>query len=110
MIPLHSSIEKAQLQLKTELGQKFTVMMNHGSMRVEYFAPQDVDTQAPHKQDELYIIASGTAIFNRNKERVHCKIGDVLFVPAGMQHRFEHFSEDFATWVIFYGPQGGELQ
>ena len=110
MIPLHSSIEKAQLQLKTELGQKFTVMMNHGSMQVEYFAPQDVDTQAPHKQDELYIIASGNAIFNRNKERVHCKIGDVLFVPAGMQHRFEHFSEDFATWVIFYGPQGGEVQ
>jgi hypothetical protein len=22
--------------------------------------------------------------------------------------RFEDFSDDFATWVIFYGPPGGE--
>jgi hypothetical protein len=29
-------------------------------------------------------------------------------VAAGVQHRFEEFSDDFATWVIFYGPEGGE--
>jgi hypothetical protein len=32
----------------------------------------------------------------------------VLFVPAGMDHRFVNFSGDFAAWVIFYGPAGGE--
>jgi len=32
----------------------------------------------------------------------------LLFVPAGVEHRFEHFSEDFSTWVVFYGPRGGE--
>ena len=108
MIPFHTSIANAQHQLKGESNQKFTVMMNHGSMQVEYFAPEDVDTQTPHKQDELYFIASGNAIFNRNSERIHCKTGDVLFVPAGMQHKFENFSDDFATWVVFYGPNGGE--
>ncbi|MFT5765663.1 MAG: mannose-6-phosphate isomerase-like protein (cupin superfamily), partial [Saprospiraceae bacterium] len=36
--------------------------------------------------------------------------GDVLFVPAGVAHRFEKFTEDFATWVIFYGPKGGEVE
>jgi hypothetical protein len=25
-----------------------------------------------------------------------------------MEHHFENFSDDFATWVIFYGPDGGE--
>jgi len=25
-------------------------------------------------------------------------------------HRFEEFSNDFAVWVFFYGPEGGELQ
>jgi hypothetical protein len=25
-----------------------------------------------------------------------------------MEHRFEDFTEDFATWVVFYGPEGGE--
>jgi hypothetical protein len=30
-------------------------------------------------------------------------------VPAGTVHRFEDFSDDLTVWVIFYGPQGGEL-
>ncbi len=34
--------------------------------------------------------------------------GDVLFVPAKVAHRFEDFSNGFATWVMFYGPSGGE--
>jgi hypothetical protein len=29
-------------------------------------------------------------------------------VPAGHVHRFESFSDDFAVWVFFYGPSGGE--
>jgi mannose-6-phosphate isomerase-like protein (cupin superfamily) len=33
---------------------------------------------------------------------------DVLFVPAGVEHRFENFTDDFTTWVIFYGQKGGE--
>jgi hypothetical protein len=32
----------------------------------------------------------------------------MLFVPAGDEHRFTNFSDDFATWVFLYGPKGGE--
>jgi hypothetical protein len=32
----------------------------------------------------------------------------MLFVPAGVVHRFEDFSDDLAIWVMFYGPEGGE--
>ena len=28
---------------------------------------------------------------------------------AGVEHRFENFSDDFAVWVFFYGPEGGEV-
>lgn len=34
--------------------------------------------------------------------------GDFLFVPAGVEHRFEEFTDDLAVWVVFYGPDGGE--
>ena len=34
--------------------------------------------------------------------------GDVLFVPAGVTHRFENFTADLTVWVVFYGPEGGE--
>ena len=34
--------------------------------------------------------------------------GDCFFVPAGVEHRFTRFSPDFAAWVVFWGPEGGE--
>lgn len=86
----------------------FVKLMEHGTMSVEYYAPAKVDNQTPHRQDELYVIASGSGTFNRGGERVAFNAGDVLFVPAAMEHRFEDFTDDFATWVIFYGADGGE--
>ena len=102
------SIAEAVDQLSKEETNRFATVMRNGSMIVEYYAPHNVDLQKPHQQDEIYIIASGSGIFSRNKEKVACKTGDVLFVPAAMEHRFEDFTADFATWVIFYGPEGGE--
>ena len=102
------SIEEAINKLSKEETNRFTTVMQHGSMSVEYYAPQKIDLQKPHKQDELYIIANGSGTFSRDNEKVNCETGDVLFVPAGMEHRFEHFTTDFDTWVIFYGPAGGE--
>ena len=32
--------------------------------------------------------------------------GTLLSVPAGVG--FEDFTDDFSTWVLFHGPQGGE--
>lgn len=104
------SAEEALIKLLEENEFPFTVVMKHGTMTIEYFAPQERDTQTPHRQDEIYVITSGHSSFYRNGERVKCKKGDVLFVPAGMEHYFENFSDDFATWVIFYGPDGGEKE
>ena len=95
-------------QLKFETENKSTIVMQYGTMSVEYFAPQKTDTQTPHEQDELYVVVRGHGQFKRAGEVFECKAGDVLFVPAVMEHRFENFSDDFATWVIFYGPKGGE--
>lgn len=96
-------------QLKQEAEKPFIVLMQHGTMSVEYFAPKKSDTQSPHQQDELYVIARGHGFLNRNGERLDCKAGDILFVPAGMEHRFENLTDDFSSWVIFYGTKGGEM-
>ncbi len=108
MIPFKSGLGDAIRQLSEEKDMPFVATMHHGSLTVEYYAPVEVDYQTPHKQDEIYVIVSGTGILERNGDFVSCKAGDVLFVPAGMEHHFERFSKDFATWVIFYGPEGGE--
>jgi mannose-6-phosphate isomerase-like protein (cupin superfamily) len=89
-------------------GRASSLLMEHGSMTLRYYAPKGRDPQTPHEQDELYIVASGSGTFFMNGERVPFGPGDALFAPAGAEHRFEDFSDDFATWVIFYGPDGGE--
>jgi mannose-6-phosphate isomerase-like protein (cupin superfamily) len=54
------------------------------------------------------VIAKGRGRFDNGGEVVDFGPGDALFVPAGRAHRFIDFSDDFATWVVFYGPEGGE--
>lgn len=59
-------------------------------------------------QDEIYIAQTGTGTLVRGEENIPCGPGDALFVAAGVEHRFVDFSDDFAAWVVFYGPTGGE--
>ncbi len=80
----------------------------HGSMIVEYYAPREVDRQTPHTRDELYVVIAGSGTFQNGATRQPFGPGDVIFVAAGIDHRFAAFTADFATWVIFYGPAGGE--
>lgn len=89
-------------------GERFVQAMAHGSMSVELYAPRGHDPQAPHEQDELYFILSGTGELLIGDKRHRVEPGAAFFVPAGADHRFENFSADFSTWVVFWGPQGGE--
>lgn len=72
-------------------------------MSVEIYQPVGHDPQQPHAQDEIYVVISGRGIFQNGTEQYAFQPGDVLFVPAGAEHRFLQFSEDFKTWVIFIG-------
>jgi mannose-6-phosphate isomerase-like protein (cupin superfamily) len=96
------SIENALSELNKANEQLFVKVMEHGSMSVEIYRPVKTDLQTPHKQDEIYVIISGGGEFINNGERLTFKPGDVLFVAAGIEHRFENFTDDFATWVIFF--------
>ncbi len=98
----------AALPLQTPSQLRYITMFARGRMRVELYAPQGHDAQEPHEQDELYVVMRGSGEFVNGDARHAFGPGDVLFVPAGVTHRFENFSADFQTWVIFYGPQGGE--
>lgn len=89
-------------------GERFVQALAHGSMSVELYAPVGTDPQTPHTQDELYFVQSGSGMFRLGAEVQPFQAGDCLFVPAGVEHRFENFTPDFATWVVFWGPPGGE--
>jgi mannose-6-phosphate isomerase-like protein (cupin superfamily) len=71
---------------------------------LELFAPKNHDYQTPHSQDEIYVIIRGCGTFDLENEQFDFAPGDVLIVPAGKVHRFSKFSDDLASWVIFWGP------
>jgi mannose-6-phosphate isomerase-like protein (cupin superfamily) len=86
----------------------FLELFTHGTLSLEVYRPQQRDRQTPHDRDEIYVITSGSGEFYCDGETTSFKAGDFLFVPAGIEHRFVNFSDDFVTWVMFYGPKGGE--
>lgn len=106
--PHHWRPVDALTQLPHEAGQRFATLFQRGSLAVEIYAPRGEDRQQPHDQDEIYVVIQGSGMF-RNGDAYHrFGPGDTLFVPAGVVHRFEDFSDDLAVWVFFYGPKGGE--
>lgn len=97
-------------KLPTGEGKPFVVAFEHGTLSVGMYAPRGVDTQTPHRRDEVYVIVRGEGAFVNGPDRRRFGPGDLLFVPAGVEHRFEDFTDDLAVWVVFYGPDGGEVQ
>jgi mannose-6-phosphate isomerase-like protein (cupin superfamily) len=83
-------------------------VFEHGSLQVKMYRPSGTDLQKPHARDEVYVVARGSGRFFDGVDRHDFEAGDMLFVPAGIEHRFEAFTPDFCTWVFFYGPEGGE--
>lgn len=83
-------------------GVWFANVFSKGDFELEFYAPRGRDYQTAHEKDEIYVVARGTGEFVKENERINFTAGDVLFVEAGVEHRFENFSEDFATWVIFF--------
>jgi mannose-6-phosphate isomerase-like protein (cupin superfamily) len=84
-------------------------VFEHGSLVVKLYTPRGNDDQTPHSRDEIYVVARGGGEFVCGGARQPFVPHDVLFAAAGVEHRFENFSDDFAVWVFFYGPEGGEV-
>ena len=89
-------------------GRPWAELMTRGTLRVGLYAPRGEDPQQPHDQDEVYVVMSGRGTFRNGPASRPFQPGDVLFVAAGVEHRFEDFSDDLYVWVVFYGPPGGE--
>lgn len=98
------------LEKLKDSGSEFLELFHHGSLVVELYKPHLTDKQTPHERDELYVVISGSGEFINGENRHAFDVGDVLFVPAGREHRFINFTNDFSTWVFFYGPKGGESE
>jgi quercetin dioxygenase-like cupin family protein len=60
-----------------------------------------VDRQSPHKQDELYYVLRGKARMRAGAEDRAVREGSVIFVAAGVEHRFYDIEEEISLLVLF---------
>jgi len=73
-----------------------------GKVTLVFFAPRVKDHQTFHEEDEFYFIVRGSGEIVIEDVRSQVTTGNAIFVGARKSHRFENFTDDFATWAIFF--------
>ena len=69
-----------------------------------YVLPEGAtDPQSPHKEDELYYVARGKARMRVGSEDRTVAEGSVIFVGAGVQHRFYDITDELVV-LVFFAP------
>ena len=62
-----------------------------------------IDPQKPHREDEIYYVISGKGQMTVGTENRTVEAGTIIFVPAGVEHRFHTITEELRILVVF-GP------
>ena len=101
------SLAGAQAGIPT--GESSVRVWQRGPLDIAFALPVPPKEQTPHTQDEIYVIVRGRGVLMHGGKREPFEPGDILFVAAGIEHQFQHVSEDLALWRVFYGPLGGEV-
>lgn len=65
----------------------------------------EVDPQQPHLEDEIYIAMRGRARFTAGDEVREVHEGDVIYVAAGVPHRFHDITAELELIVVFAPPE-----
>lgn len=92
--------------LRQTRDERYVQFLNAGSMSLGlYVLPAgSTDTQAPHKEDEIYYVTSGRGSIVVHGERRQVREGSIVFVAKDMDHQFVDIEEDLAL-LVFFAPQ-----
>lgn len=62
------------------------------------------DDQQPHAQDELYYVIEGRAVLEVDGDQRPVKPGSIVFVAAGVAHRFHSIASKLSVLAVFAPP------
>ena len=68
---------------------------------IYFLAAGSTDMQAPHDEDEVYMVLSGKARMRLGDEERAVGPGSLLYVSATTQHSFFEIEEDMTLLVMF---------
>jgi mannose-6-phosphate isomerase-like protein (cupin superfamily) len=61
------------------------------------------DRQQPHGEDEVYYVVSGRGSIHVDQDDRTIQAGSLVFVAAGVEHRFHDIEEDLRV-LVFWAP------
>jgi mannose-6-phosphate isomerase-like protein (cupin superfamily) len=61
----------------------------------------EIDLQNPHTEEEVYYVISGRATIRVGTGKQEVRAGSIVYVSAGVDHKFNDIKEDLEALVIF---------
>lgn len=91
-----------------EQGQRYREFLRASSMSLGVYCLRtgEQDPQRPHGEDEAYLISRGHGSIRVGPEDRKVGPGSIVFVRAGVEHRFHDITEDL-TILVFFAPAEG---
>jgi mannose-6-phosphate isomerase-like protein (cupin superfamily) len=77
------------------------------SAGIYVLSPGQTDLQSPHAEDELYYVLRGKAQMEVGCEDRAIGAGALVFVEAGVEHRFYEITEELLALVFFAPAESG---
>jgi mannose-6-phosphate isomerase-like protein (cupin superfamily) len=92
-------------QMQNRVGKRYFEFLRVPAMSAGlYILPAcGSDQQSPHKEDEMYYVVRGKAKMRAGMEDRSVTAGSVIFVAAGVEHKFYEIEEDLQV-LVFFAP------
>ncbi len=96
------------LSRREESGQLYLEFFEASTLSVGVYelAAGSIDPQQPHTEDEVYYVVGGRGQVQIDGDDSEISPGSVIFVAAGVEHRFHSITEDLKLLVVFAPPRG----
>ena len=92
---------------RAKLGKLYVEFLRQPSISAGLYvlAAGSEDPQQPHSEDEVYYVVRGRAAIRVAEEDRPVGPGSVIYVAAGVPHRFHTIEQDLEILVIFAPAQ-----
>jgi len=96
-------------QHRQQSGKRYLEFLRVAAMSAGvYVLPAgSADAQSPHKQDEMYYVVRGRARMQAGSEDQAVSEGSIIFVAAGVEHRFYDITDEVMV-LVFFAPAENE--
>ena len=93
--------------MRAAAGELYHEFLRRDSMSAGLYVlrARESDPQAPHDEDELYYVISGHGRIRVADRDRPVGPGSVVFVAAGVEHRFHSITSDLTILVVFAPPE-----